>query len=163
MLEYLHSHGIAHRDLKPENIMMTAEGHLKAIDFGTARYLESKIRMSELFSGDNTPADYQPSHRQTFVGTAQYVSPEMLGDSDCGAPADLWALGVMVYQMAVGNYPFFEASEYLTFQKIQHNEPDYPKVNLLSSLLKTGYGSMYKRFGSEIARQGTLEKTWSRS
>lgn len=78
--------------------MLTNEGHLKAIDFGTAKFLDTDKRTSEIFqvkkedTVDMDPA-YERSHRKTFVGTAQYVSPEMLEDSDCGAAGDIWALG----------------------------------------------------------------------
>jgi len=67
--------------------------------------LASEKRTSELFASKNpapaeniqpTPAPQKRTHRSTFVGTAQYVSPEMLDGSDCGAPADLWALGIKV-------------------------------------------------------------------
>jgi 3-phosphoinositide dependent protein kinase-1 len=53
--------------------------------------------------------------RSTFVGTAQYVSPEMLLESQCSAPADLWALGCILYQMEVGKFPFVGMNEYLIF------------------------------------------------
>jgi len=58
-------------------------------------------------------------HRSTFVGTAQYVSPEMLEDSDCGAAADLWALGCIIYQMQVGDFAFYDVNEFLIFEKIK--------------------------------------------
>lgn len=85
-------------------MLLTPEGHLKCIDFGTAKFLASDKRTSELFTSKNTteenpqpqpaPPTQKRGHRSTFVGTAQYVSPEMLDGSDCGAPADLWALGI---------------------------------------------------------------------
>jgi 3-phosphoinositide dependent protein kinase-1 len=71
--------------------------------------------------------DYIRSKRlATFVGTAQYVSPEMLEDSDCGAPGDLWALGCMIYVMATSDYPFDDQSEYLIFERIKNLDIRYP-------------------------------------
>jgi Serine/threonine protein kinase len=98
--------------------------------------LNAQVRTSELFKmkeeediADLPDGGYdKKSHRSTFVGTAQYVSPEMLEDSECGAPADLWALGCMIYQMETGNYPFFEVNEFLTFQKIKSVDLKYPDV-----------------------------------
>jgi 3-phosphoinositide dependent protein kinase-1 len=138
ILEYLHNSGIAHRDLKPENLLITSDGHLKCIDFGTARFLNTNLRPSQIFQKKKTeeskemesPDDIEPSMapRSTFVGTAQYVAPEMLEDSECSAPADIWALGCMIYQMEVGKYPFHEINEYLTFQKIKQVAVKYPEV-----------------------------------
>ncbi len=79
--------------------MLTEEGHIKCIDFGTARFLKTEKRTADLYNikkGEDTiemPESQKRHHRPTFVGTAQYVSPEMLEGSECGAPADLWALG----------------------------------------------------------------------
>lgn len=108
ILEYIHNFGIAHRDMKPENILLTQDGHLKCIDFGTAKFLASDKRTAEIYAarsgkaGETTEMSMSTSnnskrnHRSTFVGTPQYVSPEMLEGSDCGAPADLWSLGIIL-------------------------------------------------------------------
>jgi len=133
ILEYLHNFGIAHRDMKPENLLLTADGHIKCIDFGTARFLANDKRTADLYNmkkGEDTvesSSTQKKNHRSTFVGTAQYVSPEMLEGSDCGAPADLWALGCMIYLMAVGRFPFIDINEYLIFQKIKAASVVYPE------------------------------------
>jgi len=133
ILEYLHNFGIAHRDMKPENLLLTPEGHIKCIDFGTARFLTTEKRTAELYNIKKREETLEVSesqkrnHRSTFVGTAQYVSPEMLEGSDCGAPADLWALGCMIYLMAVGKFPFMDINEYLIFQKIKTTTVVYPE------------------------------------
>lgn len=99
-LEYLHGHGIIHRDLKPENILLTKVGHVKVADFGTA------LMGEDLEDGG-------------FDGTAEYVSPEVLGSKPTTKACDLWALGCIVYQMLMGYTPFHEDTEYLIFRRIQ--------------------------------------------
>eukprot|EP01031_Cornospumella_fuschlensis_P036268 gene36268-43996_t len=101
-LEYLHKMDVVHRDLKPENVLISAHGHVKITDFGTAT----------LTSCDESP-------RNSFVGTQDYVSPEVLGgEKRVSKACDLWAVGCMVFQMLTGRSPFHEATEYLTFEAI---------------------------------------------
>ena len=101
-LEYIHSKGIVHRDLKVENMMLTEDGHLKLIDFGTAK---------DLVDTDlNGPE---------FVGTPEYMSPQTLNSKSVGVEADLWALGVVAYQIFAGYTPFGASSPYLTFLRIK--------------------------------------------
>ena len=121
VLTYLRSMGIAHRDIKPENLFISETGHLKLGDFDTAK----------LVLNSSGPAGVSPpaaaSRMNTFVGTAQYVSPEMLHDSAvAGFGSDLWALGCVAYQMLVGSPPFKSSSEYVTFQKILATDYQFP-------------------------------------
>ena len=61
----------------------------------------------------------------TFVGTAEYVSPEVLGDKPAEFGADIWALGIMIYQMFFGKTPFKERTNYLIFRKIEQMKIDF--------------------------------------
>ena len=88
VLEYLHSQKIAYRDLKPDNLLVDLDGHLVLADFGFAKRI----------------ADGARSH--TFLGTPEYISPEMLGEQGHGLGVDWWALGVLCYEMFDGEPPF---------------------------------------------------------
>ena len=127
MLVYLHTKGIAHRDLKPENILINEDDHLKLVDFGTAKFLRD--------GGDELSKGALPGElsntRGTFVGTAEYVSPEVLLDKESGPSSDLWALGCIVYKFYAGVAPFRNKTEYLTFESILKGEIDFPEVYIL--------------------------------
>ncbi|XP_018052031.1 PREDICTED: 3-phosphoinositide-dependent protein kinase 1 isoform X1 [Atta colombica] len=123
-LEYLHGLGIIHRDLKPENILLDEKMHVLITDFGCAKILKDDPEM---------PADADSQQQQrfrersgSFVGTAQYVSPELLTNNSVSRASDLWALGCLVYQMVAGLPPFRSRSEYVMFQKILKLEYDIP-------------------------------------
>ena len=149
-LSYIQSKNIVHRDLKPENIMMNENWHLQVIDFATARILGKYFDKKKMvFKDDDTNSsdnnkknelkenqkniddddlDINPrSDRRglTFVGTAEYVSPEVLGDKPAGFGADIWALGIMIYQMFCGRTPFKEKTNYLIFRKIEELKIEY--------------------------------------
>ncbi|XP_076865384.1 3-phosphoinositide-dependent protein kinase 1a isoform X2 [Brachyhypopomus gauderio] len=111
-LQHLHSLGIIHRDLKPENILLNEEMHIQITDFGTAKQ----------FSSDSTP-----TRANSFVGTAQYVSPELLTRKLACKSSDLWALGCITYQLVAGLAPFRAGNEYLIFQKIIKLEYEFPE------------------------------------
>ncbi|ODQ81724.1 hypothetical protein BABINDRAFT_159972 [Babjeviella inositovora NRRL Y-12698] len=106
-IKYMHDQGIVHRDIKPENILLDDRMRITITDFGTAKMLERE--------GAKYPADCKAT---SFVGTAEYVSPELLNDKYTGKSADLWAFACIVFQMIAGKPPFKATNEYLTFQKI---------------------------------------------
>jgi serine/threonine protein kinase len=123
-LEYLHGTlGVVHRDLKPENVLLTEKGNLKLTDFGSAKD-EGGGQVPTAGAGGGGGGDAAAAAAaaaavaEAFVGTAEYVSPEVLRDEAAHAPADLWALGCTLYQCLVGRPPFRGASEYLTFQQV---------------------------------------------
>ena len=86
MLDYLQKKYIAHRDIKPSNIMIDVNGYLKMIDFGTAKILK----------------DYT----STIIGTPHYIAPEILQGKGYSLSCDFWSLGICMYEIFYGVYPF---------------------------------------------------------
>ena len=125
---YMHSRGVIHRDLKPENVLLDRDMHTKITDFGTAKILpdpNANGTGNGVFAGD--PTDGSETDRAvSFVGTAEYVSPELLRDKNACKASDLWAFGCIIYQLLAGRPPFKAANEYLTFQKILSLEYSFP-------------------------------------
>lgn len=108
-INFLHLKGIIHRDIKPENILLDSEWKIKLTDFGTAKLLE-RIGSSKKYD--------LLTRSKSFVGTAEYVSPELLNDSYVDYRCDIWAFGCILFQMIAGKPPFKATNEYLTFQKV---------------------------------------------
>jgi serum/glucocorticoid-regulated kinase 2 len=114
-LEYLHNMGVIYRDLKPENILMDEEGHICLTDFGMSKRLKSG----------------QLTH--SFVGTPDYLSPEMVRGEGHGYAADWWALGILVFEMLVGLPPFYnkDHNTQKMFNAIREKNPNFTaKVNV---------------------------------
>ncbi|MDX1612966.1 MAG: protein kinase [Candidatus Promineifilaceae bacterium] len=88
-LEYAHQHGIVHRDLKPENIAVGADGTVRLMDFGLAHSAASRI-----------------TQEGAVMGTVHYMAPEQIQGKEVDPRADLYALGVMVYELTTGELPF---------------------------------------------------------
>jgi eukaryotic-like serine/threonine-protein kinase len=91
-LEHIHAHGVVHRDLKPENIMVDAEDNIRLIDFGIAGNTGSRRLTFANFSRN--------------MGTPDYISPEQVRGRRGDARSDVYALGVMLYEMLTGKIPF---------------------------------------------------------
>ena len=112
--------GIIHRDLKPENILLDAEMHMKLTDFGMSKILDQDDDETEESDGK------KKTRANSFVGTAEYVSPELLTEKAATTVSDIWAIGCICYQMLAGRPPFKASNEYQIFQKITKLEYTYP-------------------------------------
>ena len=133
-VEYMHSRGVIHRDLKPENVLLDDRMHVKITDFGTAKILDLSKRPTQQDGEGNGAAGagdplegVDDSKANSFVGTAEYVSPELLTDKAACKASDLWAFGCMIFQLLAGRPPFKAGNEYQTFQKIVNLEYEFPK------------------------------------
>ncbi|KAL9031100.1 MAG: hypothetical protein Q9196_000835 [Gyalolechia fulgens] len=129
-IDFMHAQGVIHRDLKPENVLLDEHMHVKITDFGTAKLLDSSKNTSGGHSITETAELLDGSEinkANSFVGTAEYVSPELLRDKTACKASDLWAFGCIVFQLLAGRPPFKAANEYLTFQKILSLEYEFPK------------------------------------
>ncbi|XP_001863432.2 3-phosphoinositide-dependent protein kinase 1 isoform X1 [Culex quinquefasciatus] len=152
-IEHMHTNNIIHRDLKPENILLDENHHILIADFGSSRLddVEPKCESSDEYSDkDDTESDsdelkahmkHSKRKRGSFVGTAQYVSPEILKGRRSSKCSDLWSYGCIIYQMLTGFPPFRGPNDYLIFQKITKLELsftsdfDYQAKDLVSKLL----------------------------
>ncbi|HLY40982.1 MAG TPA: serine/threonine-protein kinase [Terracidiphilus sp.] len=91
-LEYIHQNGVVHRDLKPENIMVDSEDRIKLIDFGIA--------------GDTAARRLTYANLTAALGTADYISPEQIKGKRGDGRSDIYAVGVILYEMVTGKLPF---------------------------------------------------------
>jgi eukaryotic-like serine/threonine-protein kinase len=115
-LEYAHARGIIHRDIKPANIMITADGTVKIMDFGIAK-----------FGGTLMTTTGQ------VVGTPNYMSPEQVKDEAVDARTDVFSVGVLLYEMLTGSRPFSADNVASIIYKIVQESPAPPR-DLLPSL-----------------------------
>ncbi len=112
-LEYIHSHGVVHRDLKPENIMVDPEDRIKLIDFGIAGASGTR----RLTFAKLTQA----------MGTPDYISPEQVKSKRGDARSDIYAMGVMLYEMLTGDVPFHGPNPFAIMNDRLLNNPVPPR------------------------------------
>ncbi|CAA7264336.1 unnamed protein product [Cyclocybe aegerita] len=112
-VQFLHESGISHRDIKPENVLLDDEMRIKLADFGCA------------YVG----ANMETPRTNTFVGTAAYISPELLARSEVNPRSpDIWAIGCLLYFFLFGSSPFMAATDYLTMKRVRALDYSIPDV-----------------------------------
>ena len=121
-LSAAHAAGIVHRDVKPENIMLRSDGYVKVLDFGLARVVD--YQAAERSTRVNL--DTEPG---TLLGTTPYMSPEQATGVQAGPAADIFALGIVLYEMAAGRRPFVAPSPIAVLAAILSEQP-VPLVRL---------------------------------
>jgi len=135
-ITHLHKCGFVHRDLKPENILLDSEGHVKVTDFGLAK----------------KNVDDDTGRTNSYIGTVEYMAPEIITGSGHGKSVDWWSVGILLYEMLAGVPPFRAKTQAALKKQIISGKLKFPKylssqaLNILKALLnrdvkkRLGYG-----------------------
>jgi serine/threonine protein kinase/tetratricopeptide (TPR) repeat protein len=121
-LHAAHSEGIVHGDVKPENVMVLPDGRVKLLDFGIARRFSVNTQTVTLQTAGSSDSDRQ------FVGTLAYTAPEALQSSRIDSRADLYSLGVLLFELAAGRRPFDALAPAVLIEQIVHQPAPELKI-----------------------------------
>ena len=116
-MAHAHEHGVIHRDLKSPNVVITSAGRVKVLDFGLAKHMtpgEISLKTQSISTLTSDGA---------IVGTMHYMAPELFRGEPADARSDIWALGVILYEMANGKRPFRGKTSYELSSVILHEDP----------------------------------------
>lgn len=116
-LRFAHAKQILHRDIKPANVMLTAEGQVKIMDFGLAKRSGGDEAVDDRTRTDDLTA------AGTLLGTPAYMSPEQARGEQADQQSDVWALGVVMYEMVAGRRPFAAENSLALLRSILDDEP----------------------------------------
>ena len=136
-LQIAHEKKIIHRDIKPANIIITDKGHVKIVDFGLAKLAGHTMLTKE----------------GTTLGTASYMSPEQTQGAKVDHRTDIWALGVVVYEMVTGKQPFEGGYEQAVMYSIMNEDPE-PITGL-----RTGVPMELERIVSKALKKNPSERS----
>ncbi|KAK9075006.1 hypothetical protein SSX86_003325 [Deinandra increscens subsp. villosa] len=133
-LEYLHCLGIIYRDLKPENILLETDGHVVLSDFDLSFMTQCKPQVIKHPKPKSRSKSQPPptfvaepcTQSNSFVGTEEYIAPEIITGAGHTSAIDWWAVGILLYEMLYGRTPFRGKNRQKTFANILHKDLTFP-------------------------------------
>ncbi|OTB03393.1 hypothetical protein M426DRAFT_60506 [Hypoxylon sp. CI-4A] len=152
-LEYLHLMGFIYRDLKPENILLHQSGHIMLSDFDLSKQSDPGGKPTMIMGKNGASTSSLPTidtkscianfRTNSFVGTEEYIAPEVIKGSGHTSAVDWWTLGILIYEMLYGTTPFKGKNRNATFANILREEIPFPEhsgapqiSNLCKSLIR---------------------------
>lgn len=149
-LEYLHLMGFIYRDLKPENILLHQSGHIMLSDFDLSKQSDPGGKPTMIIGKNGTSTSSLPTidtkscianfRTNSFVGTEEYIAPEVIKGSGHTSAVDWWTLGILIYEMLYGTTPFKGKNRNATFANILREDipfPDHTGAPQISNLCKS--------------------------
>lgn len=129
-LEYLHLLGFVYRDLKPENILLHESGHIMLTDFDLSKVSAAPVNVKVMKgkSGNASAVVAEPNLvTNSFVGTEEYLAPEVIRGKGHTAAVDWWTFGILIYEMLYGTTPFRGETRDQTFRRIMQTHLKFPE------------------------------------
>nr|AML76507.1 putative LOV domain-containing protein [Radula lindenbergiana] len=145
-LEYLHCQGVIYRDLKPENVLIQRDGHVQLTDFDLSILSSSRPQIyrppiptgrkkRHVSKESLRPVLLTEPHARSnsFVGTEEYIAPEIILGLGHSSAVDWWALGILLYEMLYGRTPFRGRNRQRTFANVLHKDLNFPASTPIST------------------------------
>jgi hypothetical protein len=170
-VEYAHEQNVIHRDLKPANIKVKEDGTVKVLDFGLAKAMSDEIADADM---SNSPTLSMAATRAGIIlGTAAYMSPEQARGKRVDKRTDIWAFGVVLYEMLTGERAFEGEDVSLALASVMKSDPDWNRLpkglplairNVLQRCLEKDPKRRVRDMGDvRLAMEGVFETAASRS
>lgn len=171
-LEYLHLMGFIYRDLKPENILLHQSGHLMLSDFDLSAQAHEQTAAPTVFQATprsapmvDTRACIADLRTNSFVGTEEYIAPEVIKGCGHTSSVDWWTLGIFVYEMIYATTPFKGTSRNTTFANVLRKDVTFPDHVSMSApgkalIKKLLIKDEHKRLGSQLGASEVKQHRW---
>ncbi|ORY46306.1 kinase-like domain-containing protein [Leucosporidium creatinivorum] len=171
-LEYLHLMGFIYRDLKPENILLHATGHIQLSDFDLSKQAEiggAPAGIKQMTPNGiplvDTKMCLSDFRTNSFVGTEEYISPEVINGCGHSSAVDWWTFGILVYEMLYGCTPFKGSNRHATFSNVLRNEVSFPDHQATTTMCKSVIKKLlckdeHKRLGSGSGASEVKQHRW---